>query len=52
MTLPETRIASWALDTIPNDEKFTTELDNDQRFLDLQGRLEVALTKYVAAAKE
>ena len=51
LAMPKTRVTSWALDTVPNDEKFTTELDDDQRFLDLQGRLEVAITKYVAADK-
>ena len=50
--LPETRIASWALSTVPNDEKFVTELTNDDRFLDLQGRLIVAITKFLPATKE
>jgi hypothetical protein len=45
--MPTTRVAFWALSTVPDDEKFTTELDNDDRFLDLQGRLLVAMTKFV-----
>jgi hypothetical protein len=45
--MPTTRVAFWALSTVPDDEKFTTELDNDDRFLDLQGRLLVAITKFV-----
>jgi hypothetical protein len=50
--MPETRVFSWALDSVPNDEKFTTELTNDPRFADLQGRLIVALTRYIPAKKE
>ena len=50
--MPETRIASWALDTVPNDAKFTTELTNDERFLDLQGRLLVAISKEVPMHRE
>jgi hypothetical protein len=49
--MPETRTTAWALDSVPTDEKFTTELTNDNRFLDLQGRLIVAMTKFIAAAK-
>jgi hypothetical protein len=45
--LPETRVFDWALDSVPNDEKFTTELTNDLRFEDLRGRLIVALTKFI-----
>jgi hypothetical protein len=49
--VPESRTTAWALNSVPTDEKFTTELTNDPRFLDLQGRLIVAITKSVAVAK-
>ena len=52
MSLPKTRIAYWALEAVPNDDKFTVELDNDDRFLDLQGRLKVAITKFIPAKME
>jgi hypothetical protein len=51
ISLPETRVFSWSLNTVPNDEKFTTELTNDGRFLDLQGRLIVSLTKSIPVTK-
>jgi hypothetical protein len=50
--LPETRIFSWGLSSIPNDEKFNTELTNDDRFLDLQAQLITTLTKFIPATKE
>jgi hypothetical protein len=50
--MPTTRITFWALSTVPDDAKFTTELDDDERFLDLQGRLMVALTKFVPMSQE
>lgn len=50
--LPETRTVSWSMESVPNDEKFTTEETNDERFTDLQGKLIVALTKTVAITKE
>lgn len=52
IVLPETRITSWAASTVPNDEKFSQgELTNDERFIDLQGRLITALTKELPASK-
>jgi hypothetical protein len=45
--LPKTRVFAWGLDTVPNDEKFSEELSNDPRFVDLQGRLIVSITKSI-----
>jgi hypothetical protein len=52
ISLPETRIFSWGLSSVPNDEKFTTEVTNDDRFVDLQSRLMTAITKFIPATKE
>jgi hypothetical protein len=52
ISLPETRISTWGLSSVPNDEKFTTEVTNDDRFVDLQARLMTAITKFVPATKE
>jgi hypothetical protein len=52
ISLPETRVVAWGLSSVPNDEKFTTEVTNDDRFVDLQARLMTAITKFVPATKE